>query len=86
VVADAQARQPLLWTSGRTILQPGETLMTAIDGYLDAFADGAAVMAFATSANQAASTAQDLVDAWAMVASEFDAEDDMTFLAARRPA
>jgi hypothetical protein len=74
------------WTSGRTILQPGETFMTASDGYLDPFADGAAVMAFATSANQAASTAQDLVDAWAMVASEFDAEDDMTFLAARRPA
>jgi hypothetical protein len=74
------------WTSGRTILQPGETMMTASDGYLDPFADGAAVMAFATSANQAASTAQDLVDAWARVASEFDAEDDMTFLAARRPA
>lgn len=74
------------WTSRRTILHPGETLMTASDGFLDPFADGAAVMAFATRANQAASTAQDLVDAWAVVASEFDAEDDMTFLAARRPA
>jgi hypothetical protein len=74
------------WSSRRTILHPGETLMTASDGFLDPFADGAAVMAFAASANQAASTAQDLVDAWAMVASEFDAQDDMTFLAARRPA
>ncbi|MCW2793328.1 MAG: two-component system response regulator [Nocardioides sp.] len=74
------------WTSRRTILHPGETLMTASDGFLDPFAGGAAIMAFATSANQAANTAQDLVDAWARVASEFDAQDDMTFLAARRPA
>ena len=74
------------WTSGRTVLQPGETLMTASDGFLDPFADGAAVMDFATRANQAASTAQDLVDAWSTVASDFDAQDDMTFLAARRPA
>jgi serine phosphatase RsbU (regulator of sigma subunit) len=74
------------WTSRRTILHPAETLMMASDGFLDPFAGGAAIMAFATSANQAANTAQDLVDAWARVALEFDAEDDMTFLAARRPA
>jgi serine phosphatase RsbU (regulator of sigma subunit) len=74
------------WTSRRTILHPGETLMTASDGYLDPFADRAALVAFAASANQAARTAQDLVDACAALASEFDAQDDMTFLAARRPA
>ncbi|GAB6986756.1 hypothetical protein JCM10369A_32810 [Nocardioides pyridinolyticus] len=74
------------WSSGRTVLQPGETFMTASDGFLDPFADGAAVLEFAIRANQAAGTAQDVVDTWAKLASEFDPEDDMTFLAARRPA
>ncbi len=60
--------------------------MTASDGFLDPFADGAAVLEFAIRANQAAGTAQDVVDTWAKLASEFDPEDDMTFLAARRPA
>lgn len=74
------------WVSKRTVLQPGETLMTASDGFLDPFSGGDQIMAFALDANRAATCAQDLVDAWAKLASDFEAEDDMTFLAARRPA
>jgi hypothetical protein len=73
------------WTSGLTTLAPGETLMTASDGFLDPFDDAVELMTFAVGANRAAAVAQDLVDAWAQVGADFEAEDDMTFLAARRP-
>lgn len=72
------------WTSGRTTLQPGETLITASDGFLDPFGSGKEIVAFAVQANQAAASAQDVVDAWAQLGSDFEAEDDMTFMAARR--
>jgi len=83
-----------LWVSRRTILAPGETLVSARDGFLDPFGDsaldpfrvGSQILAFAARANRAAATAQDLVDAWAGLGTGFDAEDDMTFIAARRLA
>lgn len=73
------------WTSGWTTLAPGETLMTGSDGFLDPFDDVAELMTFALGANKAAVAAQDLVESWAQVGADFEAEDDMTFLVARRP-
>ncbi len=72
------------WSSGTTVLAPGERLVVVSDGYVDPFPDPAEALRLLLPHLEPDVTAAETVDLITRLAEDYEVSDDMTVLVVRR--